>query len=240
VRGARIGMIFQEPMTALNPLIRIGRQVQQVLQAHTDLGRDDVRRRVLDVLADVGIPNPPGRARSYPHQLSGGLRQRAMIATAIACHPKLLIADEPTTALDVTLQAQILRLLRQLVERHGMSVLLVTHDLAVVAETCDDVVVMYAGEVVERGTTGEVINDPLHPYTRRLLASRPKTDGWGERLASIPGRVPPATEERTGCAFRNRCDAAGAGCELVQTLDAWAGGRYVRCCRARVLAASAS
>jgi oligopeptide/dipeptide ABC transporter ATP-binding protein len=238
VRGARIAMVFQEPMTALNPLIRIGKQVQQVLHAHTDLDREAVQRRVLEVLADVGIPNPPTRARAFPHQLSGGLRQRAMIATAIACRPKLLIADEPTTALDVTLQAQILRLLRELVDRHGMSVLLVTHDLAVVADTCDDVVVMYAGEVVERGTVDQVINDPLHPYTRRLLASRPQADAWGERLTAIPGRVPPATEERTGCAFRNRCDSVGAGCELPQLLDEWPDGRSARCCRARLLVSS--
>ncbi|MFT3853426.1 MAG: ABC transporter ATP-binding protein [Ilumatobacteraceae bacterium] len=240
VRGARIGMVFQEPMTALNPLLPIGRQVDEVLRAHTDLGRAEVRQRVLEVLGEVGIPNPPQRARAYPHQLSGGLGQRAMIASAIACHPRLLIADEPTTALDVTLQAQILRLLRELVEREEMAVLLVTHDLAVVAESCDDVVVMYAGEVVETGTTAEVIGDPRHPYTRRLLAARPRAGGWGHRLTPIPGRVPSATAERQGCAFRNRCDAAGPGCELPQALDDLAGGRRVRCCRARDPLASAS
>ncbi len=211
IRGARIGMVFQEPMTALNPLLRIGKQVQEVLHAHTDLDRAAVRQRVVEVLDDVGIPNPQARANAYPHQLSGGLRQRAMIATAITCHPKLLIADEPTTALDVTLQAQILRLLRELVQLEEMSVLLVTHDLAVVAETCDDVVVMYAGEVVETGTTAEVISNPLHPYTRRLLTARPQADGWGARLTPIPGRVPPATDERRGCAFLNRCDSSGDG-----------------------------
>jgi len=232
VRGPQIGMIFQEPMTALNPLVRIGVQVREVLTAHTGMSKQEATKRTIEVLGEVGIPNPADRARAYPHQLSGGLRQRAMIAAAIVCQPRVLLADEPTTALDVTIQAQILRLLRRLGTTHQMSVLLVTHDLGVVAETCDDVVVMYAGEVVERGRTADVLADPEHPYTERLLHARPRLDGWGERLASIPGRVPPAEAKRTGCAFMPRCPRAAEGCEQPQLLLGVGPGHDARCWRA--------
>ena len=232
IRGRRVGMVFQEPMTALNPLVRIGVQVREVLMAHTGMSKHEASARTIEVLGEVGIPNPADRAKSYPHQLSGGLRQRAMIASAIVCQPRVLLADEPTTALDVTIQAQILRLLRRLGTEHGMSVLLVTHDLGVVAETCDDVVVMYAGEVVERGPAGAVLADPQHPYTERLLHARPRLDGWGERLASIPGRVPPAEAERTGCAFMPRCPLATDACAEPQALLETPGDRRARCWRA--------
>jgi oligopeptide/dipeptide ABC transporter ATP-binding protein len=234
VRGARVAMVFQEPMTALNPLVKIGMQIEEVLRAHTEISRKDAHRRAVEIMTEVGIPNAAVRASSYPHQLSGGLRQRAMIGTAIACRPQLLLADEPTTALDVTIQAQILRLLRQLVESHDMSVLLVTHDLGVVAEVCDDVVVMYAGEVVEAGPAADVLADPRHPYTQRLLDARPDLDGWGRRLTAIPGRVPPADSDIVGCAFMPRCEYAGLGCEgdqqLVGVPDC--AERSVRCWRA--------
>ncbi len=232
VRGPEIGMVFQEPMTALNPLVRIGVQVREVLSAHSDMSRKEATKRTVEVLGEVGIPNPAERARAYPHQLSGGLRQRAMIAAAIVCQPRVLLADEPTTALDVTIQAQILRLLRRLGTTHQMSVLLVTHDLGVVAETCDDVVVMYAGEVVERGPAADVLADPRHPYTQRLLVARPRIDGWGERLASIPGRVPPAEATRSGCAFMPRCPFAADECSAPQALVTTAPGRVARCWRA--------
>ena len=232
VRGRQIGMVFQEPMTALNPLVRIGVQVREVLMAHTGMSKQEASKRTVEVLGEVGIPNPTDRAKAYPHQLSGGLRQRAMIASAIVCQPRVLLADEPTTALDVTIQAQILRLLRGLATSSGMSVVLVTHDLGVVAETCDDVVVMYAGEVVERGATATVLDDPRHPYTERLLEARPRLDGWGQRLASIPGRVPPAETDRTGCAFMPRCPRATDACAAPQALIETPGGRRARCWRA--------
>jgi peptide/nickel transport system ATP-binding protein len=232
VRGRQIGMVFQEPMTALNPLVRIGVQVREVLLAHTDMSKAEATRRTIEVLGEVGIPNPADRFRAYPHQLSGGLRQRAMIAAAIACEPRLLLADEPTTALDVTIQAQILRLLRRLATSHGMSVVLVTHDLGVVAETCDDVVVMYAGEIVEQGPAAAVLGDPEHPYTDRLLQARPRLDGWGQQLTSIPGRVPPPERARSGCAFMPRCHRAAAACASPQQLLVTADGRRARCWRA--------
>ena len=233
LRGPQIGMVFQEPMTALNPLVRVGVQVREVLSAHTGMTRKEATKRTIEVLGEVGIPNPADRARAYPHQLSGGLRQRAMIASAIVCQPRVLLADEPTTALDVTIQAQILRLLRRLGTTHQMAVLLVTHDLGVVAETCDDVVVMYAGEVVERGPTAEVLAAPRHPYTERLLHARPRLDGWGERLSSIPGRVPPAEAERTGCAFMPRCPLAVDECSAPQALVAASSDHCARCWRAK-------
>jgi oligopeptide/dipeptide ABC transporter ATP-binding protein len=205
IRGAEIGMVFQEPMTALNPLMTVGAQVSETLRQHRKVSRKDARARAIEVLDQVGIPSPAKRAESYPHELSGGLRQRAMIAAAIVCHPKLLIADEPTTALDVTIQAQVLELIADLAREESMSVLLVTHDLGVVAEICDRVVTMYAGEVVERGPAAEVLEEPAHPYTRRLLEARPSLDGWKQPLPPIPGTMPSASAEPEGCRFAPRC-----------------------------------
>jgi peptide/nickel transport system ATP-binding protein len=239
LRGSMVGMIFQDPMTALNPLLTIGTQVTETIRTHEGLDRRAARSKALDVLAKVGMPDPINRYRRYPHELSGGLRQRAMIAAAIACRPRLLIADEPTTALDLTIQAQILRLLRTLCDDEGMSILLITHDLGAVGEVCDDVVTMYAGDVVEIGPTADVLDRPRHPYTARLMAARPRVDGWGERLDIIPGRVPSPSTTPTGCLFRPRCREAEHVCAEPQELMAMGEHRSVRCVRAPELDGSA-
>ena len=214
VRGARIAMIFQEPMSSLNPVYTVGDQISEVLRLHRALGRRAARDRVVELLAQVGIPSPAERADAYPHQLSGGMRQRVMIAMALACEPQLLIADEPTTALDVTIQAQIIELLRELRARLGMAVLLITHDLGLVAEFAEDVVVMYAGRVVERAPVAELFRDPRHPYTQGLLRSVPSYgDNIGaRRLPTIPGMVPDLRALPGGCRFRDRCDRAFTLC----------------------------
>lgn len=232
LRGSTVGMIFQDPMTALNPLLTIGTQVTETIRVHEGLNRRSAREKAIEVLARVGMPDPAGRYRRYPHELSGGLRQRAMIAAAIACRPRLLVADEPTTALDLTIQAQILRLLRTLCDDEGMSVLLITHDLGAVGAVCDDVVTMYAGEVVEVGSTAEVLTRPRHPYTARLMAARPRVDGWGERLDIIPGRVPSSATTPVGCLFRPRCREARDVCAQQQELLVLEPNRGVRCIRA--------
>ena len=213
VRGARISMIFQEPMTSLNPVYTIGDQIAEAILVHEDVTEDEARERTIAMLARVGIPSPDTRVDEYPHQLSGGMRQRVMIAMALACGPELLIADEPTTALDVTIQAQILELIRELQAELGMSVLLITHDLGVVAETCDRVVVMYAGKVVEEAPVTALFHEPAHPYTLALFRSLPDQTPKGTRLATIPGMVPAATEFPEGCRFRARCGYADAACE---------------------------
>ncbi|MBK6536074.1 MAG: ABC transporter ATP-binding protein [Deltaproteobacteria bacterium] len=214
VRGAHIGMIFQEPMSSLNPVYTVGDQIAEVLTLHRQLPRRAAWERAIDLLTQVGIPSPAERAGAYPHQLSGGMRQRVMIAMALACEPKLLIADEPTTALDVTIQAQIIELLRDLRARLGMAVLLITHDLGLVAEFAEDVVVMYAGRVVERAPVAELFADPRHPYTQGLLRSVPSYgDNLGaRRLPTIPGMVPDLRSLPSGCRFRDRCDKAFALC----------------------------
>jgi peptide/nickel transport system ATP-binding protein/oligopeptide transport system ATP-binding protein len=196
----------------------VGRQIAEALRLHRGMEADAARSEAVRLLTEVGIPDPETRVDAYPHQLSGGMRQRVMIAMALSCEPKLLIADEPTTALDVTIQAQILELLAELRERHGMAVLLITHDLGVVAEVCDRVVVMYAGQVVETGDVGEIFADPQHPYTRGLLGSLPVVDDPSRRLTAIPGTVPNPTAWPVGCRFRDRCAEAGEGCERGQTL----------------------
>ena len=208
LRGNDIGMIFQEPMTSLNPVFTIGDQIAESLRLHRGMKKKEARVSAVEALRLVGIPNPEERVDAYPHQLSGGQRQRVMIAMALACEPDLLIADEPTTALDVTIQAQILDLLAELRERLGMAIVLITHDLGVVAEVCDRVIVMYAGQVVEHGTVDQIFNDPRHPYTEGLLRAIPRLGQDTHRLAVIPGTVPPPTAWPTGCRFHTRCPYA--------------------------------
>ena len=205
IRGNEIAMIFQEPMTSLNPVYTVGDQIGEVLRLHRDMSKDEARERSIEMMRRVRIPDPEQRVDEYPHQLSGGQRQRVMIAMALACDPALLIADEPTTALDVTVQAQILALLNQLQEEYGMSIMLITHDLGVIAETAHRVVVMYAGVVAEVGTAEQVFGGPNHPYTEGLKAAIPKLGERIERLHTIPGSVPSPYEEIIGCPFQNRC-----------------------------------
>src|SRR5262245_3044210 len=213
VRANEIAMIFQEPMTSLNPVYTVGAQVQEVLELHKGLGAAEARARTVELFRQVGIPAPETRVDSYPHQMSGGMKQRVMIAMALACQPALLIADEPTTALDVTIQAQILALLAEMRERTGMAILLITHSLGVVAETADHVVVMYAGRIVERAPTAELFARPRHPYTFGLLQSLPETHVLGERrLREISGTVPNPLQWPSGCRFRTRCFKAQARC----------------------------
>ncbi|MBR6917846.1 MAG: ABC transporter ATP-binding protein [Clostridia bacterium] len=208
IRGNYISMIFQEPMTSLNPVFRIGDQLREVLVLHNDDNRTDeeVEARVIELLEMVGIANSHGVARMYPHELSGGMRQRVMIAMALACYPKLIIADEPTTALDVTIQAQILDLLRNLKDKINSSIMLITHDLGVIAEMADYVVVMYAGKIVEKGTAEEIFANPAHPYTIGLMASKPFVGKKVDKLYSIPGKVPNPVNMPNYCYFRDRCE----------------------------------
>ncbi len=234
IRGNEIGMIFQEPMSSLNPLLTVGEQIAEVARAHRGLGRAAAWRHAIDMLARVRIPDPALRAEEYPHRLSGGMRQRVMIAMALACHPSLLIADEPTTALDVTIQAQILDLMRGLQAELAMSVLFITHNLGVVAEIADRVAVMYAGRIVEQGTVSAVFARPLHPYTIALLASIPHVAGGGRdpahRLASIPGQVPSAAALPQGCAYAPRCPRATDLCRhAAPPIEQALPGHDVRC-----------
>ncbi len=213
LRGNSMGMIFQEPMTSLNPVFRIGDQVDEVIKLHNpDMSADDVKARTLEMLQLVGIANKEGVYRMYPHELSGGMRQRVMIAMALACDPKLIIADEPTTALDVTIQAQILDLLRDLKDKINSSIMLITHDLGVVAEMADFVVVMYAGRVVEKGTATEIFKDPRHPYTIGLMNSKPVVGKHVDKLYSIPGNVPNPIDMPNYCYFKDRCEMCTEKC----------------------------
>lgn len=217
LRGKDIAMIFQEPMSSLNPVLTIGRQIEETLRIHEKLGKADARKRAIEMLKLVGIPAPEQRIHEYPHQLSGGMRQRVMIAIALACNPKLLIADEPTTALDVTIQAQILDLLRDLNKRLGSAIMFITHDLGVVAEIADRVIVMYAGDKVEESSVGELFRNPRHPYTRGLLKAIPvlgssASDAPPEKLAEIRGQVPSLRKPLVGCAFAERCDFVQERC----------------------------
>jgi peptide/nickel transport system ATP-binding protein len=213
VRGNRIAMVFQEPMTALNPVFTVGDQIAEVARIHAGMSKKDAWQKAIEMLRLVGIPAPEQRASEYPHQLSGGMRQRVVIAMALVMNPALVIADEPTTALDVTIQAQILELMAELTKRLGTAILLITHDLGVVAENCSRVIVMYAGEVVEEAPTIELFAHPHHPYTEGLLGAMPRVGGEAERLATIPGTVPPPTAWPDGCRFRERCPYSWERCE---------------------------
>ncbi len=236
IRGNRISMIFQEPMTSLNPVFTIGRQISESLMLHQGLSRRDALAQAEKLLDLVQIADPARRAREYPYQLSGGMRQRAMIAMALACQPKVLIADEPTTALDVTIQAQILHLLRDIQARLGTAIVLITHDLGVVAQMCQRVIVMYAGRKVEEGGVDDVLDRPQHPYTRALIRSLPDfVDGQGHdaRLAELPGIVPVMTPASRGCAFAARCPEAQPRCRDAAPPAVDAGSRHRVWCWAR-------
>jgi len=212
IRGARIAMVFQEPMTALNPVFTVGDQIAEVVRVHKGGSKQEARQRAIEMLETVGIPSPRDRVDDYPHQLSGGMRQRVVIAMALVMNPALVIADEPTTALDVTIQAQILELLRSLQQKFGTSILLITHDLGVVAETASRVIVMYGGEIVEQALVGALFAAAHHPYTEGLLNAMPQVGHERERLATIPGTVPPPTAWPTGCRFHDRCQYAWDRC----------------------------
>jgi oligopeptide/dipeptide ABC transporter ATP-binding protein len=214
IRGRRIGMVFQEPLTSLNPVLTIGEQIAEPLRVHTRSTGEEIREAIVRLLQDVGIDRPAERLGDYPHQMSGGQRQRVMIAMALACGPDLLIADEPTTALDVTIQAQILRLLTTLQAARDMAVLYITHDLGVVSQIADRVYVMYAGLIVEHGPVATILREPRHPYTRALLASLPHRRKRGKRLYSIPGSVPHPAHKPPGCPFHPRCEKAVAACRI--------------------------
>lgn len=212
INGNQISMIYQEPLTSLNPLQKIGKQVGESLRIHEDLSKQEIEKRVVQSLREVGLPDPEELAERYPHQLSGGQRQRVMIAMATICRPKLMIADEPTTALDVTVQAKILRLLKHISARHGMSILFISHDLAVIRQISDRVMVMYAGKIAELSDTDDLIDTPLHPYTKGLLRSVPTREAKGADLPAIEGHVPSTMEHREPCPFAPRCPAAMEKC----------------------------
>ncbi|BAM91082.1 oligopeptide ABC transporter ATP-binding protein [Bradyrhizobium oligotrophicum S58] len=214
VRGKRIGMIFQDPLTSLNPLYRVGDQIIETIKTHTNLTDQQARKRAIDLLAEVGISAPEKRIDGYPHEFSGGMRQRVVIALALCAEPELIIADEPTTALDVSVQAQIISLIKRLGRDHGTAVMLVTHDMGVIAETCDRVAVMYAGRVAEIGPVQEVIQNPLHPYAKGLMGAIPTLAGEDKRLVQIPGSMPRLSAIPAGCSFNPRCSAAFERCRV--------------------------
>lgn len=229
IRGDKISMIFQEPMTSLNPVYKIGDQIMESILTHMDLSKEEAKKLAVKMLDLVGIPSPEQRMEDYPHQMSGGMRQRVMIAMALSCNPEVLIADEPTTALDVTIQAQILELIDKLRNKIGMAVLLITHDLGVVAETADRVVVMYCGRIVEQADVKDIFTKPLHPYTIGLLESIPRLEEDRDRLYMIKGMVPDPTELPKGCPFADRCDNCMEKCKEHMPALVDVGGRKVRC-----------
>jgi oligopeptide/dipeptide ABC transporter ATP-binding protein len=230
IRGKGIGMIFQEPMTSLNPSFTIGNQLAEVFKYHTHFTKKEIKERCIELLSRVKIPDPEEKLKAYPHELSGGMRQRVMIAIALACNPKVLIADEPTTALDVTIQAQILDILSELQKKFGMTVVIITHDLGVVAETCTRVIVMYAGQIVEEGSVEEIFETPKHPYTKALLLSIPRIGGQKKKLYMIKGVVPDINQMPRGCRFNPRCEMATEQCRQIEPkLEYIENGRRVRC-----------
>ena len=229
IRGNEIAMIFQDPMTSLNPFMTIGEQVLEMVNLHTDLRPRDAKKRVIEVLESVGLDSASKRFNDYPHQFSGGMRQRVMIAMALAASPKILLADEPTTALDVTIQAQILDLLAELQEQQDLSIIMITHDLGVVAGFCDRVLVMYAGHIVERGLTGPLFEQPLHPYTEGLLASVPRLEHSAQELVGIPGHPPSLLHPPTGCSFAARCPYVADKCKETLPSQEELDGRFVAC-----------
>lgn len=229
IRGQRIGAIFQDPLTSLNPLYTIGRQLIETIQTHTDMSTDQARQRAIELLTEVGIPAPEKRIDGYPHQFSGGMRQRVVIALALCANPRLIIADEPTTALDVSIQAQILALLKRLCRDHGTAVLLVTHDMGVIAETADRVAVMYAGRLAEIGSVRDVVKHPKHPYTVGLMGSIPGIGVEVENLSQIEGSMPRLTDIPTGCAFNPRCPQAFDRCRTMRPDTMPAGQGRVAC-----------
>ena len=230
VRGGKIAMIFQDPSSSLNPVFTIGSQIERVVRQHLHLSASAARAHAAEMLLAVGLPDVRRILTSYPHQLSGGMQQRVMIAMALSCRPRLLIADEPTTALDVTIQAQILRLLRELQSKLDFSVILITHNLGVVAQTCDRLAVLYAGRVAEAGATGDIFTHPQHPYTRGLMAAIPRPGSRGKRMAAIPGTVPSNPGAVTGCPFAPRCDQAFERCATHQPGLYDLGGGHVSAC----------
>jgi oligopeptide/dipeptide ABC transporter ATP-binding protein len=230
IRGNRIAMVFQEPLTSLNPVFPIGDQIGEAIKTHENVSEEELRERIIQLLKDVGIPSPYERLKDYPHQLSGGQRQRVMIAMALACDPDIIIADEPTTALDVTIQAQILKLFRTLQETRSMSVIYITHDLRVVANIADRIYVMYAGLIAEQGERDHIFHDPRHPYTQGLLDSLPDRSKRGKRLHSIPGSVPNPANKPSGCPFHPRCASAIETCrQQVPGMYDYGDGHLSRC-----------
>lgn len=238
VRGGRVAMVFQEPMTALNPVFSIGSQITEVILLHLTMSREEARARAIRLLEDVGMQDAESLLDQYPDALSGGMRQRVLIAMAMAADSDYIIADEPTTALDVSVQKRIIGLLRNLQQQRGLGMLLVTHDFGLVAELCDDVAVMYAGQIVESGTVEQIFDAPSHPYTRALMACRPEVSEAGSSLPVIPGNVPPPGSWPAGCHFAGRCPFADSMCESPVALDAWkSSGHTARCVHADVAVA---
>lgn len=230
VRGRQVSMIFQDALSALNPVMTVGRQLDEIFQLHLHISKAQAKKRSVQALAMVGIPEPQTRYRAFPHELSGGMRQRVLIAMAFACEPKLIIADEPTTALDVTVQAQVLSLLRQLQKQHGTSVLLISHDLSVVAQMADRIAVMYSGRIVEQATTEELLTNPQHPYTKGLLSAVVRMEDRANRFAQIPGTLPNPAEKPAGCYFCPRCAVKLPPCETrTPRLSDMGNGHWVRC-----------